>query len=153
MKYLTVILGGISVFALGACTVRGTGSTSTSTGGSGGATTWATTTGYYGDVGGAVGDVGGAGGNGTGGAPACDDAYTCSEAISPPDGDPNKLCVGNPHEKVFKAMSECVCTGACMAYCADNFCMASSPPTNDCTACLQSATGCKTQFDDCANDI
>lgn len=149
MKSLTVILGGIAVFALGACTVTGTGSTTT---GTGGGTTTATTTTTA-----SVGGAGGGGGatstaTGTGGAPTCDNMYTCAEAITPPNGDPGKLCLDNASGKAFTALSDCTCTGACKADCSDNVCMAGGSASDKCTACLQSATGCKTEFDSCANN-
>lgn len=150
MKSLTVMLGGISIFALGACTVTGTGTTG-SGGGSGGGTTTATTTTTTGGVGGS----GGSGSTTTGGAGGCDANYTCAEAITPPDGDPGKLCNG-PHGDVYDALVKCTCdaTGPCSSKCGDNSCKG-MPASADCTACLQAAApdGCKTENDACANDI
>ena len=147
MKSLTVILGGISVFALGACTVNSPSSTST---GAGGTATAATTAGN-GGAGGGGGATAGTGG--TGGVAACSETYTCAEAIDPVNGDPSKLCDG-VHGTAYDTLATCTCdaAGKCVTDCGDNACkgMAASAA---CTACLQSATGCKTEFDACANDI
>ena len=148
MKSLIVILGGISVFALGACTVTGTGSTSTGSGGGSGGSTTVTTAGNGGAGGATAASTGG-----TGGAVACNDMYTCAEAIDPVTGDPSKLCDG-VHGTAYDTLATCTCdaAGKCVTDCGDNACkgMGASPA---CTACLQSATGCKTEFDACANDI
>jgi hypothetical protein len=151
MKSLTVILGGISLFALAACNVTTTGGV----GGSGaGGTTTATTTTTTGGVGGS-GGAGGSGSTTTGGAGGCDSNYTCAEAITAPAGDPSKLCNG-PHGDAYDAYQKCVCdaAGACAAKCGDNRC-AGKADTADCTACLQAIApdGCKTENDNCANDI
>ena len=150
MKSLSVILGGISVFALGACTVTGTGSTST---GSGGGTTTATTTTT-------TGGVGGSGGGTTtttsttttGGAGGCDAMYTCAEAITPPNGDSTKLCNG-PAGDAYDAYYKCVCdaTGPCGTACGMAYCTGTAP-TAECTTCIQDNTdkGCKKEADTCA---
>jgi hypothetical protein len=149
MKSLTVVLGAITAFALGACTVTSTTSGSggsTSATGTGGGTTTTTT--------GGVGGSGGAGGStsatGTGGAASCE-AYTCSEAITPPDGDPAKLCATGPHADLYDALAACTCTGACKDKCSTNTC-ANMAITADCTACLQDPAGCKAEFVACAGD-
>jgi hypothetical protein len=88
-------------------------------------------------------------GTGTSG---CDPAYTCAEAISPPDGDPSKLCEGQ-HAMLYDALTQCVCVDACAIQCSANACagQAASAP---CTTCLQdTANGCGNQFNACANDI
>jgi hypothetical protein len=148
MKSLSVVLGAFTMLALGACKVTTTGSSSTGEGGSG---TGTTTTGGVGGSGGSGGAATTA--TGTGGAPACDAAYTCAEAITPPNGDAKKLCDG-PHGTLYDALNACTCTGACKTACEATACagLAASP---ECTTCLQAAApdGCKKEFDECSNDI
>jgi hypothetical protein len=86
------------------------------------------------------------------GTSACDPAYTCAEAISPPDGDPSKLCEGQ-HAMLYDLLSQCVCVDACAIECSANAC-AGLQASGPCTACLQdTANGCGNQFSACANDI
>ena len=142
MRSLTVILGALSAFALGACTVETT-TTGTGSGGSGTTTT---------------GGVGGGGGEGTtttttgtGGAPACVETYTCAEAL---DGEPSKLCDG-AHGDLYDAYYKCTCEsgGACFAACGDNACT-NGAKSADCTACLQKTDmGCAKEFEACAADL
>jgi hypothetical protein len=147
MKSLSVVLGAFTMLALGACKV-----TTSGTSGTGGSTTstgdGTTTTGGVGGGGGAASTA-----TGTGGAPACDPAYTCAEAITPPNGDSSKLCAG-AHTDLFDALSACTCTGACKTACEANIC-AGKDVTAECTTCLQASApgGCKTELDACSNDI
>jgi hypothetical protein len=136
MKSLTVILGALSAFALGACTVT---STTGSTGGSDPTTTT-----------GGVGGSGGSGTTGTGGAAPCEEKYTCSEAL---DGDPTKLCDGE-HGDLYDAYYNCTCVsgGACFSVCSDNACT-NGTKSAECTACLQKADmGCAKELEACAGD-
>lgn len=144
MRSLTVILGALSAFALGACTVTstptGSGGTSSTTEGTGG-----------GGVGGGTGGRGGAGGSG--GAAGCVKDYTCAEAITPPDGDGTKVCDG-PAGDAYDAYYTCVCeaAGACGTACGAAYC-GGTAATAECTACLQNGdTGCGKQVDNCANN-
>ena len=89
-------------------------------------------------------------GTGTSG---CDPSYTCAEAISPPDGDPTKLCDGTVHAKMYDALVQCVCVDTCQVQCAGSVCSGGSPSAT-CAACLQdTANGCGNQLAECANDI
>jgi hypothetical protein len=151
MRSLTVILGALTTFALGACTVT------TTPGGSGGSTS-ATGTG------GEAAGNGGAGGGGTTatgtttsatsstGTSMCDPNYTCAEAIT--DGDGTKVCDGAAGD-AFDAYFDCVCetTGACGAKCGPAFCSGTAPSA-ECTTCLQDSTekGCGKQAVECANN-
>ena len=149
MKSLSVVLGAFAMLALGACKVTTTGSSSTGEGGSGAGTT---TTGGVG--GGGVGGGGGGGtstATGTGGAPACDPKYTCSEAITPPDGDPTKLC-DMPSGLLYDALKTCTCEGNCKTDCGDNKC-AGKAITDACTKCVQSSVGgCNSELVACSSD-
>jgi hypothetical protein len=138
MRSLTVILGALTAFALGACKVT------TTTGSTGGSTS-ATGTG-----GEAAGVGGSGGGGGAGGAAACDEAYTCAEAL---DGDPSKLCDG-AHGDLYDKYFACTCEtgGKCFAACGDNACK-DGAKTDDCTKCIQATTtGCSEEQAACAND-
>lgn len=89
-------------------------------------------------------------GTGTSG---CDPAYNCAEAIDPGSGDPSKLCDGTFHAKLFDALVQCVCAGACQVECAGSTCIG-DPPSPPCVMCLQdTVNGCGNQFQACANDI
>lgn len=145
MQSFTIVLGAITTFALSACTV--TSSTSSSTG-AGGST--ATSTGS--DATGTGSDATGVGGGGTTstGTAMCDPTYTCSMAISTPDGNPAELCDG-PEKKAFTAYADCTCTGACATACADSACKQLDAST-DCKTCLSDAmTGCGKEFIACAS--
>jgi hypothetical protein len=144
MKSLTVVFGALTSFALAACTVTNT------------------TAGVGGNGGEAAG-VGGSGGSGggttttvtsTGTGSACDPAYTCAEAITPPDNDGTKVCDG-PAGDAYDAYYKCVCdsTGPCGTVCGTAYCTG-TPATADCTTCLQdiSEKGCKKQADECATN-
>jgi hypothetical protein len=140
MRSLTVILGALTTFALGACKVT------TTTGDSGGGTSSA------GGAGGEAAGVGGAGGGttstGTGG---CDATLTCAGAL---DGDPSTLCEGASAE-LYDKYYACTCEtgGKCFAACGDNACK-DGAKTDDCTKCLQASdTGCATEFEACSGDI
>ena len=143
MRSLTIILGAITAFALSACVVTST-SSSTGTGGStatsadsSATVTSSTATG----VGGSSGSTGTA---------MCDPTYTCSMAITTPDGNPAELCEGT-EKKLFTAYSECTCTGACATACADSACKQLDAST-DCKTCLADpTTGCGKEFVACAN--
>ena len=146
MKSLTVVFGALTALALGACKVETSGSTSNGAGGGSGTTTAG------------VGGAGGAGATstsaatGTGGAAACDDMYTCAEAIDPTKGDATKLCDG-PHGDLYDALNACTCTGACKDKCMDNACKGDKASA-DCTACLQdSVAGCSKELDACSGDL
>ncbi|MEO5728840.1 MAG: hypothetical protein ABI134_26875 [Byssovorax sp.] len=148
MRSLTVILGALSVFALGACTVTST------TSGSGGGTTATGTGGEAAGVGGAGGATSTATGTSTGTA-MCDMTYTCAEAITPPDNDPSKLCDG-PSGDAYDAYYTCICetVGACGKVCGAAYCTGTAP-TAECTTCLQDSSekGCAKVVEACQNDI
>ncbi len=140
MRSLTVILGALTTFALGACKVT---TTTGSTGGSTSAT----------GTGGEAAGVGGAGGSTTAstGTSACDATLTCAGAL---DGDPSMLCEGASAE-LYDKYYACTCEtgGKCVAACGDNACK-DGAKTDDCTKCLQdSAAGCATEFEACSGDI
>jgi hypothetical protein len=143
MRSLTVILGALSAFALGACTVTST------TSGSGGSTS---ATGTGGEASGVGGAGGGTTATGTStGTSMCDAKYTCSEAL---DGDPTKLCEG-PSAMLYDTYYACVCEtgGACFSVCSDNACK-DGTKSADCTACLQkNDMGCAKEFTDCSGDV
>jgi hypothetical protein len=81
-------------------------------------------------------------------------AYTCHDAITPPDGDPTKLCNG-VHGTTYDLLESCSCggAGACKTDCGDNACMGTSA-SGACTSCLQTAApaGCKAEYDACVDD-
>lgn len=89
-------------------------------------------------------------GTGTSG---CDPSYTCAEAITPPAGDPGKLCDGTPGAKQYDALVQCLCADTCQVECAGSVCIGESS-SSSCSACLQDPVkGCKNQFDACANGV
>lgn len=138
MRSLTVILGALSAFVLGACTVTST------PGGTGGSTS---TTGGVGGSGG----TGGATASSTGTGTPCDDKLTCADALG---GDPMMLCEG-PSAMLYDKYYACTCEtgGACLTACGDNACK-NMPKSADCTACLQNnTTGCAVEFEACSGDI
>jgi hypothetical protein len=144
MRSLTIVLGAITAFALGACTI-----TSTS-GGAGGSTSATGATSAA--TGTASGGTGGASGTGTTstGTAMCDPTYTCAMAITTPDGNPAELCDG-AEKTAFNALAACTCdTGACATACKDSACVQLEAST-DCKACLSnSTTGCGKEFTACA---
>jgi hypothetical protein len=89
-------------------------------------------------------------GTGTG---ACDPAYTCAEAITPPAADPSKLCDNTVHAKLYDALTQCVCVDSCQIECSGSACIG-QPTSPSCATCVQDPmTGCGNQFNACANDI
>jgi len=148
MRSLTIVLGAITAFALNACTVESSGSTSTGAGGSTSAT--GATSGVTGTGSDSTG-VGGAGGSVSTSTAMCDPAYTCSMAITTPDGNPAELCDG-PAKTVFDAYAKCTCDGACATACADSACKQLEASTA-CKTCLSDSTaGCGKEFIACASD-
>lgn len=149
-RSLTVTLGALAAFTLGACTV-GTTTSSSGTGGATSATTGSDAT--------ASGGTGGSGGDATTtatttttgtstGTAMCDPMYKCVDAIAPGSGDPALLCDG-PARMKLDALAACTCSGNCAATCKDNACM-QQDPSPECKACLSTPdTGCKKEFDDC----
>lgn len=141
MRSLAIVLGASTAFALSACS---SDTSSTSTTGAGGSTSATSTS----DASATSGTTG-AGGASTGTA-MCDPTYTCSMAITTPDGNPAELCDG-PAKVAFNALADCTCTGACATACADNSCKQLEAST-DCKACLSNmATGCGKEFAACAS--
>ena len=141
MRSLTVILGALTTFALGACKVT------TTTGASGGSTSSA------GGSGGEAAGVGGAGGSTTAstGTAGCDADLTCALAL---DGDPSMLCEGASAE-LYDKYYACTCEagGACLAVCGENACKG-DPQSADCQACIQKTDmGCAKEFEACSGDI
>jgi len=164
MQSLTIVLGVITAFALGACTVETKSSTSTGAGGSTSAS--GTTNSVTGTSGAATGGGGAGGGSsastsvsasatGTGGEAPCDNTVHCAEAI--PDGIGYKLCDETESAKLYDAFFACACTvdGACGSVCSNNYCSGAAVTTPTCTACLQNSTakGCKKEFDACSGDV
>lgn len=146
MQSLKVILGTITAFALGACTVT-TGAGGTGTGGTA-STTGVTSTSGNPDTS-ATSTAGSGGATTTTGTGMCDPKYTCSKAIAQGTGDPALLCDGTAALTNFDALSACTCMGNCATACADNACM-QLEPSAACKACLVTAdTGCKKEFDAC----
>ena len=87
------------------------------------------------------------------GTSACDPTYTCAEAITPPAGDPTKLCDNTLGAKLYDALVQCTCVDTCQIECAGSVCV-SSTASATCAACLQDpVNGCGDQFNACANDI
>jgi hypothetical protein len=145
MRSLTILLGAITTFALSACTVVSSTSSSTGTGGSDATSTTSGATG----TGSTATGVGGSGGTMSTGTAMCDPKYTCSEAISTPDGNPAELCDG-PEKTAFTAYADCTCTGACATACADSACKQLEAST-ECKTCLSdSTTGCGKELITCA---
>jgi hypothetical protein len=150
MKYLTFLFVACLGFT-GCVVVDGevggsAGSAGAGVGASGGA---GGTGGSVGGTAGAGGSTGGAGGTGGGG------CVTCAEAVTP-DGNPNDLptCDGASTD-LYAALVDCTCNGACMDLCSDNVC--ADPPadiTQECQDCVgDTAAGCGTEFNACANDF
>lgn len=89
----------------------------------------------------------------TGSGGACDPAYTCAEAITPPDADPGKLCEGSLSAALHEAMIQCACVDACAFECGDTACLGINGSPS-CKACIQDpAAGCVTQLEACVNDV
>lgn len=147
MRSLTVILGALSAFVVGGCTVTST------TSGSGGSTSATGTGGEAAGVGGAGGATVTATGTSTG-TSMCDPTYTCAEAITPPDGDGTKVCDGAAGD-AYDAYYKCICepTGACGTVCGMAYC-GGTAATAECTTCLQDSSekGCGKQVDTCSNN-
>lgn len=62
------------------------------------------------------------------------------------------LCEGTS-TALYEALITCVCAGACTNVCQDNVC-AGEAITSECQNCIiDSALGCGSQFNECANDI
>lgn len=138
-RSLTVLFCSVSALVLSACIITGTGS-----GGVGGGTT----TNGTGGEGTISTSTGGVGGGTTSTGTTCDPTYKCSEAITPPDGDPTKLCE-NDSAKFYDEYFDCVCTNSCKTECGSNACSGTTS-SEDCNKCRQDK--CKAQFDTCAND-
>lgn len=158
-----------SVVALGGCTTLlgvdqdyQLGSTTTPGGSAAATTAGASGTGGGGGTGGQVGTVtssttgqGGASSttsSGTG--TPCDPTYTCVEAMTPPHGDPTKLCDGLS-ATAYNAYHTCTCKpgGTCYWACGESFCVTQAQ-TAECTTCFQDSavTGCGKAVDNCANN-
>ena len=89
----------------------------------------------------------------TGSGGTCDPAYTCAQAITPPDVDPAKLCPGSLSAALHDALIQCACVDTCAIECGDTACTGvdGSP---ECKACIQDQTmGCLTQLEACINDV
>jgi hypothetical protein len=143
MRSLTVLFCSVSALILSACIITGTGS-----GGVGGGTTGGT-----GGEGTTVTSGGVGGGTTTGSTStgmACDAKYKCSEAITPPDGDPTKICDMTESATLYDAYYACSCTKDCKTDCGNNAC-AGKASSDACKTCVQGK--CKAQFDACANDL
>ncbi len=147
-RSLTVTLGALAAFTLGACTV-GTTTSSSGTGGATSATTGSDATASATTSGGTGGSGGDATTTGTStGTAMCDPMYKCVDAIAPGSGDPALLCDG-PARMKLDALAACTCSGNCAATCKDNACT-QQDPSPECKACLSTPdTGCKKEFDDC----
>lgn len=88
-------------------------------------------------------------GTGTG----CDPGLTCAAAITPPDGNPTKLCDNTVSAKLYDALVQCTCADVCQIQCASSVCVSGSP-SSTCAECLQDpANGCGNQLNACANDV
>jgi hypothetical protein len=90
---------------------------------------------------------------GAGGAPGCGPTYKCAEAITPPDGDPSKLCPGSDSEALYEELLKCICSGSCAMQCGANLCIGDDASAS-CNQCVfDTAIGCGIEFNDCANDL
>ncbi len=88
----------------------------------------------------------------TGTGASCEPTYTCAEAITPPEGDPGKLCEG-VSAQLYDALAQCVCVDACAIECGANTC-AGQATSASCNACLTDpVNGCGNEFNACANDL
>lgn len=88
-------------------------------------------------------------GTGTSG---CDPSYTCAEAITPTDGDPNKLCYNTLSGNMYYALVQCLCVDKCAIQCAASAC-AGFDPSATCKVCLQdTVNGCGAPFADCSSN-
>ncbi len=86
------------------------------------------------------------------GTTGCDPTYTCAEAITPPEGDPNKLCDNTLSGKAYFGFVQCLCVDKCAVQCAASAC-AGLMPAPTCVTCLQDPmAGCGIPFADCANN-
>jgi len=140
-RSLTVLFGAVSALILSACIITGTGS-----GGVGGGTA-----GTGGETGGTGSDMtGGVGGGTTGSSMSCDMTYKCATAITPPEGDPTKLCDMTESATLYDAYYACVCTDSCKTECGDTAC-AEKTPSYACNTCR--GDKCKKQLDACSNDL
>ncbi|MFO0585896.1 MAG: hypothetical protein U0441_00080 [Polyangiaceae bacterium] len=148
MKHFAILVGAC-LFGLAGCVIE---TTSGSNGGSAGSTATGGSAG--GGVGGGTagstsmgGNTGGSTGGSTGGTggSAC---VTCGDYIT----NGGTLCDGTSTD-LYNALSDCTCTGACKDVCADNVCN-SMDITADCQSCIiDTAAGCGTAYQECANDI
>ena len=87
--------------------------------------------------------------------------YTCAEAITPPDGDPNKLCPGTAAGAAYDKLARCTCgdamanppvTGPCQGVCGDNSCKGDLA-SDMCVKCIQDTqAGCGKETTECANN-
>jgi hypothetical protein len=84
---------------------------------------------------------------------ACDANYKCAEAITPPNGDPTKLCDGTVSAMLYDALSKCTCMGACAQDCGASACV-QKPADAVCDTCIHdTAAGCGKEFNECSNDL
>jgi len=83
----------------------------------------------------------------------CDMAYKCAEAITPPDGDPTKLCDMTTSAMLYDDLAKCTCMGKCQQACMASACMA-MPADAACGQCLQDTqAGCGNELQACQNDL
>ncbi len=89
----------------------------------------------------------------TGTGMSCDPAYTCAEAITPPEGNPDKLCDGTLAAKQYFLLIQCICVDACAIECGNNIC-AGDDASTPCKTCIADpGKGCGNQFNECANGL
>jgi hypothetical protein len=89
----------------------------------------------------------------TGTGMSCDPAYTCAEAITSPEVNPDKLCDNTLAAKLYFVLVQCTCVDACAIECGNNFC-AGSDETTPCKTCIvDPQKGCGNQFNACANNL
>jgi hypothetical protein len=83
----------------------------------------------------------------------CDPAYTCAQAITPPDVDPGKLCEGSSSAALHDALIQCACVERCPIECGNTACVGIDGSAS-CKACIQDpGFGCLPQLEACVDDL
>ena len=129
----------------------------TGTGGAGGSSTFSTADGAPNTTSDGMSIVASSAGPSTvaatvGSGMSCDPAYSCAEAITPPEGDAGKLCDGTLAAKLYDVLFQCICGDTCAIECGNNIC-AGDEASTPCKSCIADTTmGCGSQFTDCVNN-
>ena len=160
MRLSTVVLCGVGLAALGACSSDDT----TGSGGSGGGTTTTTTTsGSAGSTttsssGGSGGATTSSGTAGSGGGACVSCASYITDCVAAPEPEAYCADIDGPDctgsDALFQALADCVCT-ECATECENTCAGMEGDDPEVCSTCQQGATvgACSRDFGACANDI